>query len=327
MKKQIKTKRIIITLCLAIIITFLFLVFLLLNQKSSVVGRAITDITTKEVKLSFYDEDTSCKLNGKVYLDDNILGESKNGILTLKENEVNNISLNGTNLHILGTTDLCFGGNNKNLTLEEYWKVNTLDFFKYDTVFFKAKITPRKPRYYEEMQGFVIPSEVKDYLSKLNLKNNTGEDLDKINEYKVRYRSDILQFNESDYWQTPLETMNKKYGDCEDWAVTVLSMMRSYNSSLKCYAVVWETHVSIFCYYNGNYIIYDQEKIKYSKRLNKDFNEFQNKFILKDMLNKYFDGYGIPNNERKVHALFNENETITFNSNDEFIDWMYNLSK
>jgi hypothetical protein len=327
MKNKKKTKVIITSLCLVIVITLLSLIFLLSTQKNSFVGRAVGDITSKEVQLSFYDENTSCKLNGNVYLDDVLLGESKNGILTLKENEVNKSVLNGTNLHILGTTDSCFGEKNKNLTLEEYWKVNNLNFYKYETIFFKAKITPRKPRYYEEMSGFVRPSEVNDYLSKLNLKNNTGDNLDKINEYKIRYISDSFQFNESDYWQTPNETMNKKYGDCEDWAVTVLSMMRSYNSSLKCYAVVWETHMSIFCYYNGNYIIYDQEKTRYSKALREDINEFQNKAFLKNMLNEYFDGYGIPSGERKVYALFNENETITFNNNNEFIDWMYNLSK
>lgn len=47
---------------------------------------------------------------------------------------------------------------------------------------------------------------------KLSLVNNF------FNE-RIRYISDMEQHNKKDYWQTPRETINNGYGDCEDYAI------------------------------------------------------------------------------------------------------------
>ena len=149
--------------------------------------------------------------------------------------------------------------------------------------------------------------------------------LDRINEYGIRYRSDNLLFNQEEYWQTPAETLEKGHGDCEDWAITSLSMIREYDPSLKCYNLLWESHLSVFCYVNGNYIIYDQDKTKFKTQLIETVSVEENKIRLRKMRNDYFEYYGLRPKERNIYAAFNEEELITFSDQEDFIVWLLNI--
>lgn len=290
-------------------------------------------LNPKKANLFFYDNKTSCKLNGDVYLGDKLVGTSKEGNFKLTKTIYDNFW--NSDIAIKGLTDSCFG-EMSNLPFVEYWTISNLDYYfeNDEPIEFVAELTPRQPRYYEEMQGFVRPEETKDYLNgmlKNYFKNNTQEDLDIIANYmKISYVSDSNLFKKSEYWQTPAETLNKKMGDCEDWAVTTLSLMREYNDSIKCYNILWETHLSIFCYFDNRFIIYDQDRTKFQTSLEteniQDFTiQQENKVAIREMRNSYFDLYGLHPNERKMYALFNEKELVIFNEDEDFVDWAINL--
>lgn len=291
----------------------------------------------KETSLIFYDNKTQCKLNGDVYVDDVLLGKSKNGIFVLKEDDYKQKFRENSTLHIYGLTDYCFESNS-NLPFVEYWIVPDLQYYFYynENASFEASINPRSPRYYLEMQGFIRPSETEDYLNselRKYFKNNTEEDLDIIAKYMtISYISDWNLFKKSEYWQTPAETLKRKMGDCEDWAVTTLSLMRAYNDSIRCFNALWQTHMSVFCYFNNNFIIYDQDRVKFKTRLNTENTQDyivkqENQIAIRKMRNNYLDEYGISPGETKLSAVLNEKELVIFEEDEDFVNWALNLIK
>jgi hypothetical protein len=253
----------------------------------------------------------------------------------LKEQDYKDKFRINSTAYIYGLTDNCFE-KDVNLPFAEYWVLYDLQLYldSNQNITFVLFLTPRKPKYLKEMQGFVRPDEVRGYFSKEMQKyfksNNTEDNLDIITKYAISYISDFILFHQEDYWQTPAETIEMGAGDCEDWAVTSMSLILAYNNSVKCYDALWQTHMSIFCYVNGKFIIYDQERVKSGTALEtnqKDryLAEQENKIKIRHMMNSYFDSYGLEPDERKLYAIFNENELIIFNDNEEFVEWALKL--
>lgn len=288
----------------------------------------------KKIKFIFYDNKTDCKLNGEIYVDDVLLGETKEGVFVLTENEYKQKFKTNSSLYIFGRTDYCFG-TDANLPFADYWTIHDLQysFDHYEDLDFEMNLDPRSPKYYIEMQDFIRPEETESYLEdslRKYFKNNTWEDLDKIANFAIRYRGDSLLFNKAEYWQTPAESLKKGHGDCEDWAVTTLSLMRAYNNSIDCYNILWPTHISIFCYEKNRFVIYDQDKTKFSTALETENTGDsaviqENKIAIRKMRNNYFDWYGLSPNERRMYALFNEKELITFEKDEDFVNWAIQL--
>lgn len=283
-------------------------------------------------QLYFYDNVTNCPLSGNITFNGLNLGKSRAGMFNFTNQDYQLSSNRPLEISLVGDTDGCFQ-KNKNLPFQEIWKISDLDYYfqNGEEMKFEANLNSRWPKYMNERQRFVRPEEVKEIFEKdvkRYLKNKTEEDLDRIATYGMNYRSDDLLFHEAEYWQTPLETLKLGHGDCEDWAVTVLSMMLAYDSSLKCYNTLWETHVGVFCYADDSYLIYDQDKVKSKIKINDKTDSLsiqENKASLRRMLNNYFDSYGISPEERRLHALFNDKESIEFSDNEEFINWMIGL--
>ena len=49
-----------------------------------------------------------------------------------------------------------------------------------------------------------------------------SEKIEHVNNFfnqRIRFRDDLLTWNENDYWATPLETMGRQQGDCEDFSI------------------------------------------------------------------------------------------------------------
>jgi len=284
------------------------------------------DTTIKNPTLYFYDNKTNCPLSGKIYSGDTLIGEVTRGEIELTPEDYKRINSNET-FYILGETDSCF---EKNSGLPFYRGWTFVDweylFETGESEDFMLDLNPRWPIFNEEMQGFVRPYEAQSYLDsqiRRYLKGNIEEDLAKINEYSIRYRSDSLLFNEPEYWQTPAETLKKGHGDCEDWAVTTLSIMREYNSSVECYNAIWDTHVSIMCFLGNKLIIYDQDNIKSGKNLRLEgLIESEKKIEVRKLVYSYLDYYGLGTEDNNIHALFNDKSLIEFEDTEDFIDWV-----
>jgi len=286
-------------------------------------------IKANSIKLTFYDNNTNCSLNGGVYLGDNLMGYSKNGSFILFYPNYENLSYYGEILSISGLTDSCFG-TNENLPLMGVWTTPNLKYYfdNNKSPNFVAELTPRSPQYYGEMMGFVRPYEVGTELDKIYLPSDIKRDrIEKIVDYvggKIRYYSDYTLFKQVEYWQTPLETLQRNEGDCEDWATAILSLILEDDPNAKCYNIILQTHVNIFCYSDGIAGFYDQDKIKSRTSLIQD-NEEEDKVRIRAMLYQYFRVYGISPNEQGIYAAFNDKEIEIFENNEEFVDWVYNL--
>ena len=282
---------------------------------------------TNKIYLTFYETEYKCPMNGKIYVDDTLLGETKKGEYELSEEEYKDKFKEDSSLYIQGLTDSCFG-EDMGLPLVWDWIVPDLQYnFDYnENASFEASINPRNPQYYSAMQGFIRPSETEDYLnSKLKeyFVNSTIEDLDIITQHRIMsYRSDMDNFQQREYWQTPAETLKRGMGDCEDWAVTILSLMRAYDSSIRCFNALWQTHISIFCFFDNHFIIYDQGGTKRQIVLYADSAKQDNQVTIRNMRNNYFEEYGISPNERKLDAIFNEEELIIFEEDEDFVNWV-----
>lgn len=53
--------------------------------------------------------------------------------------------------------------------------------------------------------------------------------LERVNTFfnrRIRFEDDVLIWKASDYWATPLETMGRKAGDCEDFAIAKYISLR-----------------------------------------------------------------------------------------------------
>ena len=125
--------------------------------------------------------------------------------------------------------------------------------------------------------SFVTPDDITvQYRLQRYMKVKTADtylDLDTIRHYMENdfgYTSDQEQFNVADWWQLPTEFMSVKAankGDCEDWAVSFLSLVYA-REPIRCWGMevgfmypndtIEEAHVSVFCDVNGVHRIYDQ---------------------------------------------------------------------
>ena len=284
-------------------------------------------IIEKNVELYFYDLEENCTLDGEVFIEHYSLGNTKNGILLLNESLYEDKFFENARVSIIGTTDYCFG-KDSDLPFKEVWEVPNLEYyFEYKKpLLFEAEVSPRRPYYPEEMQGFVRPEEVAESLSKININENDSqsENIEKIlRRTYLNWVSDSLRFGKAEYWQTPLEFIHNKGGDCEDWAVYFLSLLRKYDSNLNCYAAVWHTHVNVLCQINQTFIILDQDKIRTDLVLHGEWSIQDNQIAARSWRNNYFRGYGIDPDERILYYLFNEEEYIEFeNGQEDLIDWI-----
>jgi hypothetical protein len=286
------------------------------------------NLLNQNITFYFYDNNSECELNGKVYIDNIFVGNSKKGIYNLSEENYLDLWSNGK-IKIKGNTDDCFK-ENKNLPFIRYWDISNLDYYleNSEVVEFIDDFNPRWPEYPQEMQGFIRPNEAQEYLNsdlRKYFKENIEDNLDIINGFGIRYRSDSLLFDTAEYWQTPLEAIEKGHGDCEDWAVTTLSLMRAYNPSLECYNALWETHLSVLCFINNSIIFYDQGDTKFESNINfNSLTESEKKYKIRSVRNNYLDYWGIPPEETGLLAIFNEKDLITFEEPEDFVNWVVN---
>jgi len=297
-------------------------------NSSYIFEEGVNNDYSKNVTLYFYDNNTHCPVDGKIYSGKQFIGEVLNGNFILNETSLDKINQN-EDFTIQGHTNSCFGLNEnfpyyRSWTWNGWTSINDLNPIEE----FNLDLDPPRPKYPQEMQGFIQPEEVKQKLENIHFENKEDllERMEKILRTTNRdYISDKSQFGEEEYWQTPGLFLKTKIGDCEDWAIYSLSLLKAYNSSLECYAANWLTHMNIICKLDKQFVIFDQDNVEKIVKLNPDLIEQDNKILINKWINGYFEEYGIPINERQLYYLFNEKEFISFNDwRKEFIPWMFN---
>lgn len=279
--------------------------------------------------LYFYDNKTNCSLNGQVIINNKSLGNTTQGHFAI------NSETRGGSVILQGLTDSCFGKDN-NLPFFENWEISDFDYYfeNNETAYFITSLTPRTPRYYQEMVGFVRPNEVAAEISSFKIDNDSSEKLqvDSIHDhFFLSYMNDYDKFRQLEYWQTPKNSIKNKAGDCEDWAIYFDSLIRAYNPEANCYVALWDTHSNVICRFNRSFVAYDQAKIKKTFQLlsnpENDSTILQdNKINTRSWLSNYFSSYGLSASEREIYALFNDKELITFENREDFVSWVVSFS-
>ena len=308
-------------------------VYFMINPEEVGVDNSLTSLDVPEsnsnvANLYFYDVTTNCSLDGEIYLNDIFIGNTSNSRFILTAEDYNKTKTLNSTLSIKGVTSSCFG-KDQNLPFFELWDlVDYLDSFFYtnQTAIFEARLTPRQPRYYAAMMGFVRPNEVTSELGKMyfDSEDSTSETMNSIFEqFYMPYATDPVY----EYWRTPADSMRDKGGDCEDWAVRFVSLLRAHNSSYNCYAALLSTHVTVICRVDNVFIIYDQSKTTGGVTVDKNpTNDIsitnENKLKVREWIKWYYGVYGLSRQEGTINALFNEKELLTFNnSNENFVSW------
>jgi len=277
------------------------------------------------VTLFFYDNLTTCPLNGEVFIGNKSLGRSNEGKFALSRKDYD-LYWN-TEVGIIGFSDTCFG-KDIGLPLAYFWNIKDLKYYfeNEETIDFIAEIDLRSPTYPQAMQGFIRPEEVQEKLNEISFKkdNYVMDNVTQIFGHTyMNYVSDLARFGKMDYWQTPSDFIKNKGGDCEDWAIYAASLLRAYDPTLNCYAALWYTHMNVICQIDKTFMIMDQEKVRVAVVLNEDLNLQDNKRNVRSWRNGYFEQFGIAPNERILLYLFNEKELIEFeNGQEDFIDWV-----
>lgn len=316
-------KRVNALMGLCIVILFILIVILI----SDFTGKVVEE-QKKQVKLYFYDETSGCVLNGYVFIGEKVIGKSVNGFYNLTyENYLTNFQ-NNEDISIFGELGSCF--NTPELYFDKSWEVPEIKkshFPGENTFNFKAEITPNNPSN-RELQGFIQPEKTKSELGKISTNANSLDDLSEINNYlnnKINYVEDWDFDKKINYWQTPVETLNLKQGDCEDYSTTLLSLFLAYNNSLNCYNIVFSSHVASFCYIDNYYVYYDQKRIELKKRIN-EIGLTKIKSQITELNQDYFKYVGVnEEEEKKIHYAFNDNEFVKFEDEEDFINWQYDI--
>lgn len=84
----------------------------------------------------------------------------------------------------------------------------------------------------------------------------------------IEYKNDKEVWNQSDYWQTPQETYDKRTGDCEDYCILFMQLV---------YELGYESELKIILKTNDNYhAIVKVENIYYDVQINAIYNKLEN---------------------------------------------------
>lgn len=279
---------------------------------------SVGDLKVEKVYLMFEDEKTGCALDGDLYIDNTLIGKTSDGKIGI------NKGLSGA-ITLKGKTSDCFGVD-KGLPFIESWSLPE-NYGSSGSLIYETSLNPRAPKSLEAIQGFIDPNQASLELSFLSkyFGNDYEDNLDRLANYDFSYRYDSIIYDEG-YWQTPLETFDLKRGDCGDWSLGFLSLIKAYDSGAKCYGIVYSGHMNVFCYVEGKYIIYDRN-VKLAKNVSKNLSEAEQKTQLKELFNSYLRDSGLSTKDKKIQGAFGTDEVKTFANEEEFYDWLLKFNK
>lgn len=312
---------------LAIIIIFTASVFFIINE--DVEDNKLKDETNQEFeeviikeennqKFNFYYETEDCQLEGKLFVNEHLVGNVTKGWITLEKN-----LLKGKYpLKLKGNLPKCAKEEGVPFIIE--WEVIIEEFEEYS--FIAQNYTIRSPQDYETMQLFVSKEETSEIARGIKFKSNETEDkLDQTFKWvdaKLVYGEDIANFGVVDFWQRPSETINKGIGDCEDWSTLANSLVLNTVPEANCYNLLLPTHLSVGCFFNNRFVIFDQGLTKVGVTIGKDKMLEERRAKIRNFMNQYYEQYGLEREAKGVQGAFNDKEYIIFNTNNDYLDWI-----
>ncbi|MCD6215650.1 MAG: transglutaminase domain-containing protein [Candidatus Aenigmarchaeota archaeon] len=268
--------------------------------KTTSTTTAIVKKGSKKIEAYFCDDNGNCLKRGKISLNKNFTDDFENEKYILSYDIFSLFSKDsGNDFCLTGNFNICW-----NLTEED---------FDYEKIEFQMGFP-----YWD----YITPTEVEKYLEKIGFESGTRDELDKIKHYletNIRYRFDSIMGTD---WDKPANTLDKGYGDCEDWATTFVSLAKAYNRSIKCYVVLFENHAGSLCKVDNTVIIYD-DQIEVQRTILDTRTVSENKSELRKLIYSYLDYFDISNKD--IYAAFSENFCNYFDSNEDFYNWLLYL--
>lgn len=189
--------------------------------------------------------------------------------------------------------------------------------------------------YPKEMKDFIRPGETIEFLEKINekIKNVTETDiLTIITELDAKIDCALCSSIACESrWKTPAEVLAKRGNsiDCEDYGVTLLSIIKKYNPRLRCYNIILtgdkgggltSQHLATYCKEgNWNYIASCKNRKSSIITINNNFK--YEEFVTLHLINNNY--YSIKKDEKVI--VFDEDWYTIYKNLDKFTDWMKDL--
>jgi len=188
-------------------------------------------------------------------------------------------------------------------------------------------INQRTPLAREKLADLIIiNNKVKEIAMDIYSGNfqNDGYALTQWVHINIRYANDtpyprIFAGNVSfvnDMWQSSIETLQLKQGDCEDLAILLAAFIKSLYPNSEVYVIVVSSsssfgHAATLAFYSGEYYLFDPT--------------FGSVFELEDGLYEWFNDIGAPQNAyvSMIVGLNSDNEKVylDFSSTYQFVLW------
>lgn len=336
MKKSWKVK---IGILILLIILSVIIYFVVQNgnnfNSNKEISSSNNNLIDNYTYLTFLNNQTNCILNGEVYINNNLIGNTTDGAFYLNQSRYNQMYPPFI-VNLSGVTDNCFVGDS-NLLFNAAWTINDLSWYfdnNQNVSFIYSEMNLRSPDVYTYpilVQGFIRPNETINYFESNIAKYMKNDTIQDINFITSPTAMNMVWLNFQNSWKIPSETLSSGIGDCKDWATTELSLIENYNSSIQCYDIIWTNsdpngvgHMDVLCHIGNFWSIYDYNSIISQTTLNNDTE--QNMEDIRQMIGSEYSQYGLPGTDT-VHALVNNNQAVNFgvdNYNSQFINWILN---
>jgi hypothetical protein len=355
-KKVEKKPRVSATIIIVMFLTLAIIAFLLFsNNKSTneLEGADLRNLNKLETNISILENQPSTALfplnNYKIlFSDESKICESINGIayLFFLNGSFSNFIVNSGKLFLndsfYGNISLIFSLKNSSCKILDvpddfravfYWSNISLDKSS-PVVHLVLNISDKdfhSPEYYLELTNYVRPDDVRWFLDSFKSLIPSFE-YDALDYIKRRLESEVrYRFEFGNYWQFPNETLNLKYGDCEDFSTTLLSLFKAYNSSLKCFNIGLYRHLTTFCilYFESEYptfAFFDQGETRIRENWFRANSDYEKCVRIKVLVESFYSSYGLTPVENKVEFAFDDKTVKVFSSIDDFCKWIIDIA-
>jgi len=191
-----------------------------------------------------------------------------------------------------------------------------------------------------DLMRLLTPDEVKDYLQKIDFENDTSfKDLKIMHEWLYHwmvYHYDMAGLQSSEIWTSPKDALERRSGDCEEWATTFLSLAKAYDRNVKCSNVILPGHLTTVCKtvdpqsaswakIMERYTFFDLKGFMRTTEIEASLSQPVKEDEMYKFLTFYFSEYGIVGEDREILAVFDDKTYEIFDSNGEFISWILEI--